>query len=213
MNKFKRLLFMNGKNLIFTLLVYSFFNNHAIANPPKRGCCLDSGTFKQTCITKLFTITYGPNAGRTTPTGQTNYSHSPVGSSCSCFVPLLFGAWDKNSKVGTVCMSTQRDTSNFINGTPPPPPRGIKIEKIQNCEVVRLSELGWSSGHKHNFCLSKGWSGGAIPAGSSGSCFRAITGLPATACPRLNRYYHKTDGYKCEHLSDEDARILRVCGK
>ncbi|WP_156184288.1 hypothetical protein [Cellvibrio sp. pealriver] len=88
------------------------------------------------------------------------------------------------------------------------------LKLIQNCEIATLSSLGYSSGHKHNFCISKQWLGGEI----GNHCWR-VNGMQTTAesanreCPRLWRYYTSQNGLTCNHLTDEDASKLGVCGK
>jgi len=89
---------------------------------------------------------------------------------------------------------------------------GCKRPRIQECELAKLAELGYTSGNKHEFCLRAGWGGGQIPSGSEGTCFRPLNGNTLTDCPRLHHYYHKSGGFTCQHLTENDASVLRVCG-
>lgn len=85
---------------------------------------------------------------------------------------------------------------------------------IQNCEIETLAALGYTSGNKHNFCMSKQWLGGEV----GGNCWK-VAGAQTTGetankeCPRLWRYYTSQDGLTCQHLTSEDASKLKVCGK
>lgn len=106
---------------------------------------------------------------------------------------------------GTFNCSTDRASTA---STPTPP-----VTMVQQCEVKELKTMGYSSGNRHEYCLKSGYNGGHISGKGYGSCWKSTTGptTHATDCPRLNSYYNSVSNHTCAHLTDEDARTLKVC--
>jgi hypothetical protein len=109
--------------------------------------------------------------------------------------------------------------SGKIECNPPPALKpiaynpGAPASRIQNCQIANMHDLGYIDGNKHDFCLKKGWNGGALANPTNGTCWKFDpTKNPQDECPRLNNYYQQTSGLTCQHLSAEDATKLHVCG-
>lgn len=120
----------------------------------------------------------------------------------------------KQDFVATTSTSTPTacNVTGRIECYPPAPPEVSSNVKIQNCEIKKLQDLGWTSGNKHEYCLGKGWNGGAIPNDTGGYCWKIdATKKPQDECSRLNHYYQNTGGLTCKHLTDDDAKKLHVC--
>ncbi len=98
---------------------------------------------------------------------------------------------------------------------PSPSPQPASRLMIQQCEVKDLRALGYDTGNRHEYCLAKGYNGGHVNGKDAGYCWKSTTSPTSheSDCPRLNSYYQSKDGFTCQHLTSEDAKILGVCGR
>jgi len=122
---------------------------------------------------------------------QTVFTTFPMANACRLSGPIT-------------CSTTLAPTTASTSTSTPE-------QMIQNCPIVSLKSLGYSSGSQHHYCLNKGWNGGHISGRDYGFCWKTPTGDPTKDCSRLNSYYQKTGGMDCPHLTDADAKMLRVC--